>query len=249
MIVRRAWRRLADRIRRLGSGGRDAALLSEEAFWNGWLAKQDRPGFAFRTDALAPLQPWLWCHLDSSRPVHRVLDVGCGPLSVVGRVVPAGRLDLTCCDPLAKRYLALLRRHGIEPIHAIDDVAGEELSRRYGTGHFDMAFSNNAVDHAANPLEVLRQMALVVRRDGTVLVQVGEDEGRHGGYRGLHQWDFSEHHGRLRLASKAADALDVTEALSPWLIQRSIERVDINPAGLRWEHTHLRIVWTRRGNS
>jgi len=249
MTVLRSFRWLADRIRRLGSSGRDAALQSEESFWNGWLAKQDRPGFAFRMNAHAPLQPWIWCHLDSSQPVHRVLDVGCGPLSVVGRVVPAGRLDLTCCDPLAERYMTLLRHHGIEPVHAIDDVAGEDLSRRYGTASFDMAFSNNAVDHAADPLEVLRQMALVVRGDGTVLVQVGEHEGRHGGYRGLHQWDFREHDGRLRLASKTGEALDVTEALSPWLVQRSIERVDINPAGLRWEHTHLRIVWTRRVDS
>lgn len=221
-------------------------LDSETAFWDGWLARQEHAGFAFRTDPTSQLQPWLWCHLDSTRPIHRVLDVGSGPLSVVGRVAPSGRLELTCCDPLASVYRSLLAKHGITPVHEIDEVAGEALVQRYGYAGFDLALSNNAVDHAASPIDVLRQMALVVRVGGTVLVQVGEREGQHGGYGGLHQWDFWEDRGRLWLAARAGDPADVTHALEPWLEQCSIARVDTNPAGVRWDRPHLRIVWRRR---
>lgn len=228
------------------TASRDRALSEELSFWDGKLADRGHPGMAFRLDPTTALQPWLWCHLDPASPVHRVLDVGSGPLTVLGRRAPHGRLELTCCDPLARHYRALLARHGIEAPHPIDDAPGESLVDRYGTAAFDLAFSNNAVDHSEDPLEVLRQMALVVREGGAVVVQVGVREGHHGGYRGLHQWDLWEEHGRLFVARQGGRAIDAAARLEPWMRLRSIEPIDTNPAGLRWDRPHIRCVWERR---
>jgi SAM-dependent methyltransferase len=240
------------RLFRLQTGSRQSTptrqegLHSELAFWDGWLQRRELNGFALRTDPNRVVQPWLWCHLDAASPIHRLLDVGSGPLSVVGQVAPAGRLQLTCCDVLASEYLDLLAKHGIKPLHTIDRVGGEALVRHYGPACFDLAFSNNAIDHTESPAEVLRQMALVVRPGGTVLIQVGEHEGRHGGYQGLHQWDLWEERQHLWLSAPDHEPMDVSNALDPLLERRSIERVLINPVGKPWDRPRLRVVWRRR---
>ncbi|MGH9358954.1 MAG: hypothetical protein ACRD22_11680 [Terriglobia bacterium] len=90
-----------------------ANLSSELDFWKQHLAKrladpgQDCPGgFLFRLDPDAKLQPEIATFIHSADA--RILDVGAGPLTVLGKVWRGCRLDITAVDPLAVEYSALL---------------------------------------------------------------------------------------------------------------------------------------------
>ncbi len=45
----------------------------------------------------------------------RILDVGAGPLTVLGKRLTGVQIDITAVDPLAGDYGTLLQRHGIAP--------------------------------------------------------------------------------------------------------------------------------------
>jgi len=220
-------------------------LADELAFWDRWLQAADAPGFRFRMDPASRLQPWIERWLDPGRSTHRIVDVGSGPLTVLGRRSPMGEIEVTCCDPLAEPYMALLRRHGIAVQHPIVAVAGEELSARLPRGSFDVAFSNNALDHTRDPVRVLGEMACVTRIGGHVVVQVGEREGMRAGYTGLHQWDCSVDGDRLRIAARGGEPVDVAAALGGQVEPVLVEHVHVNPAGLPWDSPHIRAVFRR----
>ena len=220
-------------------------IADELAFWDRWLQVVDSPGIQFRMDPTSALQPWIECWLDSSRSTHRIVDVGSGPLSALGRHSSLGSIEVTCCDPLAEAYMALLKRHGIAVRHTIVGVAGEELSSQLPCGHFDIAFSNNALDHTLDPVQVLREMAAVTRPHGYIVVQVGEREGMRAGYTGLHQWDCSMDGNRLSIAARNGEPVDIAAALSGQVVPVLVERVCVNPAGMPWDSPHIRAVFRR----
>jgi SAM-dependent methyltransferase len=240
----------------------DAAHSDEVAFWSRWLDDRDAPGLRFRLDASTELQPFVLRWLDGgsgvgsqTRPV-RILDVGCGPISNLGRRLPLSRggegeraaraIEIVGVDPLADRYRELLAARGIAPWHALVACEGERLDERFADGDFDLVFSNNALDHAHDPLACLVQMVRAVRRGGCVVVQIGEREGARAGYSGLHQWDFALDGGnRLTLASPGARPVDIARALSGIAELEALERVFENPAGLPWNHPHVRAVFRR----
>jgi ubiquinone/menaquinone biosynthesis C-methylase UbiE len=48
------------------------------------------------------------------------------------------------------------------------NVSGEELTKIFPEGYFDIVSCNNALDHCADPLSVICEMVLVCRDDGWV---------------------------------------------------------------------------------
>ena len=244
--------RSARAVRRLVAGPSSASsawnsgLADEQAFWDRWLGAADSPGFRFRMDPTSPLQPWIESWMDPSRSVQRIIDVGSGPLSVLGRRSAIGTIEISCCDPLAREYQLLLERHHIAPPHTVVAVAGEALSSYFPRGHFDVSFSNNAIDHAQDPLLVLREMALVTRPSGVIIVQVADREGRRASYTGLHQWDCSMDEGRFAVAARNSKAIDVAMALADLVEPALIERVSVSPAGIPWDPSHIRAVFLRK---
>lgn len=252
-IASESWvMRSARAARRLFAGPPSASsawscgLADEQAFWDRWLRAADSPGFRFRMDPMSPLQPWIESWMDPSRSVQRIIDVGSGPLSVLGRRSAIGPIEISCCDPLAREYKLLLERHNIAPPHTVVAVPGEALSSHFPRGHFDVSFSNNAIDHALDPLRVLREMALVTRPGGAVIVQVADREGRRASYTGLHQWDCSMDEGRFKVAARNSEAIDVASALADLVEPAAIERVPVSPAGIPWDPTHIRAVFLRK---
>lgn len=129
------------------------------------------------------------------RPFARVLDVGSGVVSLLHGTVPQDRL--VAADPLATEYATFFdyREHGIEPpIQA----SAEDLSFH---GEFDVVHMSNALDHSGDPVRAMEGLFRAVKPGGWVIVQTFEDEGRHQGYAGLHQWDLRiDEDGRTLLA-------------------------------------------------
>src|SRR5215213_10677957 len=93
----------------------------ELRFWDSWLASrglQWPEDYARRMDPEAPLDPRA-AELAPSLARDgrlRVLDVGTGPVTMLGYRAPGGlALELTTTDPLAPLYAGLLARHGVTP--------------------------------------------------------------------------------------------------------------------------------------
>jgi SAM-dependent methyltransferase len=120
-----------------------------------------------------------------------ILDVGCGPLSTIGVRVGNERIELLGADPLADAYLNQLTAAGITPNCHLIQTDCSDLPRRFSEKRFSITCSINALDHATDPLRVIRQMATVTSSNGYVFLRHAENEGIRERYRGLHQWNFS----------------------------------------------------------
>jgi SAM-dependent methyltransferase len=197
-----------------------AALDDEAAFWDRWIATRGngaRLDFDGRMHPESPIMdPYLLDAIAAiPRDPVRVLDVGAGPISTVGLRnyrSPGRAIELVAVDPLADRYLELLARAGLTPPVATQACRGEDVAAHFGRGAFDVAYSRNALDHAADPMAAIRAMVEVVRADGRVVLVHGRREAEARGYEELHQWNFDVRGDRLELFGRRA-SFDVGAAL------------------------------------
>ncbi len=186
------------------------AWAEELAFWEHWLATG---GFNWpddyrrKTDPRAPVViPRRYLPravrsplrlLPGRRPRISILDVGAGPLSIVGTRLRGAEVELTAVDPLAEEYAELLARHRVEPPVATTPLAAEELAEGLGESRFDVVHCQNALDHAEDPLAGLEQMTRVVKPGHWVVLKHTVDEAETEGYAQLHDWNFNIERGRL----------------------------------------------------
>jgi SAM-dependent methyltransferase len=131
--------------------------------------------------------------------VVRILDVGAGPLTHVGKRWEGRELQLFPVDPLAEEYKAIWKRLNLRPPVFTELADGEKLLESFPKNHFDLACAHNALDHAENPLLAIQQMFAVVKPGGYVYLMHFANEGVREGYKGEHQWNFNIKHGDVTL--------------------------------------------------
>src|SRR6185295_6270228 len=90
--------------------------------------------------------------------VAKLLDVGCGPYTVVGKRIDGLRLDITAVDPLADAYVELMRRHQHQPLIAPHFAVAEDLAAFFPASSFDVVHCRNALDHSFDPIRGIDQM-------------------------------------------------------------------------------------------
>ena len=173
-------------------------LKAEARFWNTWFDLPEA-NLAERLDPAITDPTVLACFAKLSAQELALIDVGAGPLSTLGTRAPGKRVRLTAVDPLAERYDEVLAARGITPLVRTQPCAGEQLLERFKPNMFDLAFSENALDHAAEPLAVIANMVALVRPGGFVVLNHVPNEGQREGYGTLHQWNFAERDGRCVL--------------------------------------------------
>src|SRR4051794_5126905 len=92
-------------------------LPTEVEFWREWLRSGglDWPwSYRERLDPDTPLaEPLILDRL--SGDAVRILDVGAGPLTSLGRRHPSSSIEVVAVDPLAARYDELLAEAGVVP--------------------------------------------------------------------------------------------------------------------------------------
>jgi SAM-dependent methyltransferase len=212
--VRRAAATAVRRSRR----GRDAVAWERAAevelnHWRHVLA-EDHEHVGWLTWAEAPIVAGSPLHrvlseLGVASP--RVLDVGAGPITPLGRMFGGTQIDLVAVDPLADRYNALLDELGIvTPIRTVK-AEGERLLELFAPDSFDVACVTNALDHCYDPVVVIGQMIEVVRPGGKVLTDHYTNEGERRLYRGMHLWNIQERDGHLVIWNPDR-SVDVTQA-------------------------------------
>jgi SAM-dependent methyltransferase len=176
-------------------------LEDELYFWDRWFKKR---GLEWPEDYRNRLNPnWPLAQVYREFIDHlpqdeiRILDVGAGPLTVLGKRHPSKRILITAVDVLAERYDELLDRYSIQPVVRTEYAEAEKLTERFPRNSFDFVNARNCLDHTADPVEAIRQILLVTKKDCFALLDHAENEGENQGYSGLHQWNFTARDGNF----------------------------------------------------
>jgi SAM-dependent methyltransferase len=190
-------------------------LPTEVGHWDIWLrtrGMEDPGDFARRIAPDQPLQEHLKKLLPQSngRP-YRILDIGAGPLTTVGKVCDGSRIDLLAIDPLAAVYDMLLDKNGITPPVRTKYGEAEHVAEMYTDGSFDLVHAANSLDHAHDPVAAIKAAARVVRPGGHVFLEHILNEGAREGYGGLHQWNFGVEGNSFTIASSSGQKTDMAK--------------------------------------
>jgi SAM-dependent methyltransferase len=206
------------------------ALPTEALFWERWLETRGLrwpEDYQARTDPNTQLEPELAALIGS--PKARIIDVGAGPLTTIGKEWKGHKLDVTAVDPLADEYSSLLSRYNVVPPIQTQKAEAESLGDYFPENSFDLAYARNCLDHSYDPLLAIRQMLHITKVGGRVYLKHLQDEGANERYQGLHQWNFAEREGAFTISAPAQPAVNVSQELgavadisvsrrSPWII-------------------------------
>lgn len=100
------------------SGAMQEAFIDELGFWRDYCAEaRNRPWLEHLANCDLLIEPKIQKLLDQLGLPHgatvRALDIGSGPLSVLGRNSPVYPINLTGIDPLADEYAGLLAEQNL----------------------------------------------------------------------------------------------------------------------------------------
>jgi SAM-dependent methyltransferase len=214
----------------------ESALDGEVAFWRKYLETKGAgwAGYAERTDPALPLQPEITrlIRVHHGSPV-RVLDVGAGPLTWVGRTSDDWDLEVVAVDALGDHYADLLAEAGVVPPVVTQTCESERLTEKFGAGTFDVVTARNTLDHSYDPVRAIGQMLDVAKAGAPLLLVHHRNTAEDESYRGMHQWNFEA----------ADDSLVVWRPGTRTDIARVLEdrcRVETHWLDGRWEHVVLR---------
>lgn len=183
-------------MRRLGLLGEEwqKGTLSEVDFWRMALADGGRAWhpelLAERLDPLKPLQEDICKTLDPSLTKIRILDVGAGPLTNVGKTWGNRTIEIVPVDPLAEEYDGLLAEIAMNPPVRTKKAFAESLTESFEKNTFDLSYASNSLDHALDPLKAIREMLAVTKPGGHVYLWHFRNVGEQEAYADLHQWNF-----------------------------------------------------------
>lgn len=215
---------------------RSFGLWVEGLYWSYWLttAKSKVPEiWQKRLDPNEPLAD-SHCrfieHLSSCN--IRILDVGAGPFTDIGKKHPSKTLEIVATDVLAEKYAKLLKRKRIIPPVKTIYADAEHLTKHFPAMSFDYVSATNSIDHCADPVRAIKEMLAVVRPGCYVNLVHCSNEAEHASYAGLHQWNFTEENGHFIIWNKHV-RIDLTNELAPQC------QVDVCVEE-RYVHVHLR---------
>jgi SAM-dependent methyltransferase len=240
MPLRRAMTNL--RVRRHTTAALWEDGWSEEVgFWAHWFATEGDEWpqvYRERLDPATPLQDHIRDLLPPDGYV-RILDVGAGPLTLLGKRSERHVIDITATDALADEYDRLLDRYGVVPPLRTIRCETEHLTERFDLGSFDLVNAENTLDHHYDALRAIDEMTSVTKPGGVIVMRHATDEAETARYTGLHQFNFALHDGVPVVWNKTTSV-----ALDHFLAGRAT-RVDTtvtpSPRGEQW----LRLVYRK----
>jgi SAM-dependent methyltransferase len=172
----------------------EAGIQSELDFWEEILRTKGGPYAKEYADKLDP-QAYLDSNLVALMrdmppfPTHRVLDVGAGPLSSLGKRIRRDReVALFPIDALADEYAALLARHGVSAPVPTQKMEGEALLHAsHWADFFDLVHARNSLDHTYDPVRVIEGMLYVCKPGSYVVLEHVSRCAEREKHAGLHQ--------------------------------------------------------------
>jgi len=162
-------------------------------FWRSYFKTEGlrwKENYKNKLNPSLPLQETIAKYIPSHLKHARILDVGAGPLTNLGKVLDACKLAIVAVDPLAEEYDSILSEFGIEPFVRTTYGEVERLSRQFKPNTFDLVHINNALDHSYNPMKGIFEMLKVVKHSHYVVLGHTKNEAERENYKGFHQWNF-----------------------------------------------------------
>lgn len=125
----------------------------------------------------------------------KVLDIGCGPVSVLRWGAIQNYLSITGVDPLLELYALVLARHGLDRLPKIRceteiSAYAETLADQVPDNHFDMIYTRNALDHTQDPVRVVENFGRKLAPGGIAAIEVAAREGTRQNWDQLHKTDI-----------------------------------------------------------
>ncbi len=193
-------------------------IREEMAFWEGWFRSKggaEAEEYRRRLDPLEPLQPYV-AELLTQPPGARVevLDVGAGPLTWLGKVLPRRDLRITAIDPLAPYYDGVLAELGVEPPVRTRFGRAEAVLEDAGRNRFDLVHARNCIDHCQDPVAAIDQLVAAARDGAYVFMHHATNEADAQNFGGFHQWNLFAENGHLMVANRTRTT-DVSQRLAP----------------------------------
>ncbi|MFO0792268.1 MAG: class I SAM-dependent methyltransferase [Pirellulales bacterium] len=138
------------------------------------------------------------------RPL-KVMDIGCGPVSMLRWGAIQGDIAITGLDPLIEMYTLVLARHGLDRLERIrchQEVNGvaEDMDLLLPDQLFDVIYTQNALDHTQQPSVVVENVSRHLAPLGLFAVQVATREGTRQNWDQLHKTDIYVANGQIMFA-------------------------------------------------
>lgn len=173
----------------------ESGLVEENDFWTKALSDPARnwdiSEFKERTNPDFELQPELRALIPAPEGATvRILDVGAGPLTRIGKKWPGRKLEIIATDPLAEKYNNLVARLKVPLLAPVTVAHAEKLTETFPKNIFDLAYASNCLDHSYDPVLAIRQMVEVVKPGHCAYLWHFANVGKAECYTGLHQWNF-----------------------------------------------------------
>ena len=211
-------------------------IASEIKFWDNYLKVAGAQFFQHRNNPELALQHRPASLLSNQLNEVQILDVGAGPLTVLGKKSDGKNIYITAIDPLAHAYDKLLNKFKIQPLVRTICLSAEDLPYKYSPCEFDLVYARNSIDHTYNPEMAVRNMIDVVKVGSYVLLEHKLNEADHQNWKGLHQWNFftnkannfliGSRHKEVKMTEKYADTCNITcEVLQEGIDQMLIVRI------------------------
>lgn len=195
----------------------ESGIDNEVGYWDTWFETKggDWPDdFNHRLDPNSLLQDDVLECIDTDKTDIKILDVGAGPLTILGKKWANHNIEIIACDALSDQYDKLLAKHGITPLVRTQLCRSEELSERFAPNSFDFSYARNTLDHGLDPMDAILEMINVVKPGHNILIEHFLNEGASGGYGGLHQWNFEVRNDDLIIWNPSVE-LSVREKVKP----------------------------------
>ncbi len=173
--------------------------------------------FMTRFDPNAPVQDYLARVIERfAQPKIEILDVGAGPVTVIGKVHSSKELAIFPTDALGREYDKLLDEFRLKPPVRTRYAEAEKLREQLGDRQFDIVHACNSLDHSADPFAGIQEMLALTRRGGFVVLLHEENEGANEKYYALHKWDFRREGEHFVISGPGPNGAprDVTEMLA-----------------------------------
>lgn len=188
----------------------------EVDFWAKWVETKGgewSEDFKNRMNPDLLIEPHIENFLSGLNEIN-ILDVGAGPLTVLGKKLSDGRtVTIVPVDPLADEYNDLFKKNNITPIVSTSVAEVEKLDEKFEDNTFDLVHMRNALDHSYDPLLGVKQMLKVVNKNRVVLLEHSTNEAEKAHYGAFHQWNICMKGNDLFFWNKESE-INVTKELS-----------------------------------
>lgn len=161
----------------------------------------------------------------------RALDVGCGPISILRAGILCGQLTVDGLDPLLSMYALILARHGLDHLPGMRLAASyeclaEDMDRHVPAASYDVAFSNNALDHTRAPERVVNNIGAILKPGGRLLIGGATREGTRQQWSQFHKTDIWIEDGQVVYCHQDAITKPLLGSASRLRLSRIIQHTD-----------------------